>query len=153
MDKSFKIGAVVKLKNYGNINAIITNINKKKITVIVNNFSLDINQEDIEIMDSEIIVNKTSQSTKINLYTNSEFDPSIDLHGLSISQTEEILDKFLDKAIISNHKYLKIIHGKGTGALRVFVRNYLNNDTRVKEILVNNILFSGNSGVTWVEVK
>jgi DNA mismatch repair protein MutS2 len=49
----------------------------------------------------------------------------IDLHGLTVEDAMERLDKFIDSAIVNRAETVKIIHGHGSGRLRTAVRKYL----------------------------
>lgn len=49
----------------------------------------------------------------------------IDLHGLRVEEGMEVLDKFVDTAVVNRLETIKIIHGHGSGRLRKAVRDYL----------------------------
>jgi len=56
----------------------------------------------------------------------------ISLRGLRVADAEPLLTKALDDAVLADLPYLRVIHGKGTGALRQFVHDVLAADPRVK---------------------
>ena len=74
----------------------------------------------------------------------------ISLIGLRVSEAEPLLVKALDDAILADLPYLRVIHGKGTGALRQLVHDVLSADPRVKHFgfAPSN---QGGHGVTLVE--
>ncbi len=76
----------------------------------------------------------------------------ISLIGLRVSEAEPLLVKALDDAVLADLPYLRVVHGKGTGALRQFVHEVLSSDPRVKRFgfAPSN---QGGSGVTVVEFK
>ncbi|HEU4452943.1 MAG TPA: Smr/MutS family protein, partial [Longimicrobium sp.] len=76
--------------------------------------------------------------------------PEVDLRGMRVDEVETILGRAIDDAILSGLPSFRIIHGKGTGALRAFVRELLEKDRR---ILVQRPgeLFEGGTGVTVIE--
>ena len=76
----------------------------------------------------------------------------ISLIGLRVSEAEPLLVKALDDAVLADLPYLRVVHGKGTGALRQFVHEVLSADQRVKRFgfAPSN---QGGSGVTVVEFK
>jgi len=76
----------------------------------------------------------------------------ISLIGLRVSDAEPLLLKALDDAVLADLPYLRVVHGKGTGALRQFVHELLSADPRVKRFgfAPSN---QGGSGVTVVEFK
>lgn len=54
-----------------------------------------------------------------------ESSDTIDLHGLTVEEGIEQLDKFVDSAIVNRLEFIKIIHGHGSGRLRNAVRHHL----------------------------
>lgn len=62
------------------------------------------------------------------------------------------IDKYLDDAYLFGHKEVRLIHGKGTGALRKGVQNYLKRQKHVKTFR-NGSFSEGGLGVTVVELK
>ncbi len=65
-------------------------------------------------------------SAELNPHT-----PSLDVHGLRVSEAIEEVDKFLDRQLIGKHAAVKIIHGSGMGALRVAIQKLLQTHTNV----------------------
>lgn len=57
--------------------------------------------------------------------------PEIDIRGLLAAEAIERLDKYLDDALLCGLDQVRIIHGKGTGALRKAVREFLQNHRQV----------------------
>jgi len=76
----------------------------------------------------------------------------ISLIGLRVAEAEPLLVKALDDAILADLPQLRVVHGKGTGALRQFVHEVLAADPRVKRFgfAPPN---QGGHGVTLVEFK
>src|SRR5207253_2427927 len=56
----------------------------------------------------------------------------ISLIGLRVAEAEPLLVKALDDAVLADLPHLRVVHGKGTGALREFVHDVLSADPRVK---------------------
>ena len=80
------------------------------------------------------------------------FSPEIDLRGMYGDDAAIILDKYLDDAKRAGANSVRIIHGKGTGALRKAVTAFLKGDPRVASQRVGGI-GEGDTGVTVVEIK
>ena len=74
----------------------------------------------------------------------------IDLRGLRADEAEAAVLQALDAAVRADLKSLRIIHGKGTGALRERVDEMLRKDTRVKEFRLG-AWNEGGAGVTVAE--
>jgi DNA mismatch repair protein MutS2 len=49
----------------------------------------------------------------------------VDLRGMRAHEIESVLDRIVNEAALGNLPFLRVIHGKGTGALRQIVRDYL----------------------------
>ena len=58
--------------------------------------------------------------------------PSLDLRGKRYEDAQRILDKYLDDVFLAGLKQVEIIHGKGTGALRIAVQEILEAHAHVK---------------------
>ncbi|PWJ42465.1 endonuclease MutS2 [Sediminitomix flava] len=82
-----------------------------------------------------------------------EFSPNLDLRGKRAEEVMGVLDDFLDTAIMLSHgTELRIVHGKGTGALREVVRNHLKNFSGIKSVSDEHP-DRGGAGVTLVRLR
>jgi len=57
----------------------------------------------------------------------------IDLHGKTVEEALDELDRFLDSAVVHRLSSVKIIHGHGTGRLRRGVREHLDRHPQVRD--------------------
>ena len=77
---------------------------------------------------------------------------SLDLRGRRADEARSELENFLDRAVLSGHQRLEVVHGKGTGALRREVRDVLEHSP-----VVSNFELApeeaGGDGMTRVELK
>jgi DNA mismatch repair protein MutS2 len=71
----------------------------------------------------------------------------IDLRGLRVDEVELELGRALDAAVMGSLAEVRIIHGKGTGAVRARVQELLGGDRRVKEFRLG-VHGEGGAGVT-----
>ena len=76
----------------------------------------------------------------------------VDLRGLTGDEAEAALVRAIDQAILGDLPHLRIIHGKGTGALRVRVGQLLKQDRRVRSFALAPTP-QGGSGVTIAEFQ
>jgi len=76
--------------------------------------------------------------------------PEVDLRGMRVDEVETVLGRAMDDAILSGLPTFRIIHGKGTGALRAYIRDLLKADRRIATARPGE-LFEGGTGVTVVE--
>ncbi|PYP98430.1 MAG: hypothetical protein DMD38_01200 [Gemmatimonadetes bacterium] len=84
------------------------------------------------------------------VHTTTSVANEISLRGLTVEEAEPLLLRAIDDAILADLPYLRIIHGKGTGALRDFVQAALKRDPRIKRFALapSN---QGGHGVTVAE--
>lgn len=76
----------------------------------------------------------------------------VDLRGLSAEEAAAALVSAVDSAVMNDAPYLRIIHGKGTGALRAKVKEVLERDRRVASFRLG-LAREGGSGVTIAEFR
>jgi DNA mismatch repair protein MutS2 len=76
----------------------------------------------------------------------------IDLRGLRVDEIEAALLPALDAAVVADLPWLRVIHGKGTGALRARVRELLESDARIPGYRPGSAE-EGGTGVTVVEFQ
>ncbi|MDZ4132593.1 MAG: Smr/MutS family protein, partial [Dethiobacteria bacterium] len=81
-----------------------------------------------------------------------EISNSIDLRGLTIEEAQPLVDKLLDNALWAGLNQVDVIHGKGTGKLKVGLRAYLK-EHRLVRSLRGGSGSEGGEGVTVVELK
>jgi DNA mismatch repair protein MutS2 len=81
-----------------------------------------------------------------------EASPEVDLRGLRADEVVTQLQPAVDAAVRADLRSLRIIHGKGTGALRQVVAELLRSDPRVKSFRPGGI-GEGGGGVTVAELE
>ena len=88
-----------------------------------------------------------------NSILKTESAPSeINLLGYNVEEARATLDKYLDDCVLSGLSSVRIVHGKGTGALRKGVHDYLKENPHVKSFRYGTF-GEGEIGVTIVELK
>lgn len=110
---------------------------------------------DLELIDEPVITSPSLQKTgagKIRMNKSASVRTEINLLGKTVDEAVAELDKYLDDAYLAHLGSVRIVHGKGTGALRKGIHNYLK---RLK--YVDNFHLAefgeGDAGVTIVEFK
>lgn len=76
----------------------------------------------------------------------------LDLRGQTVEEALMELDMFINRSILSNVGQITIIHGKGTGALRTAVQDYLKHCKQIRSYRLGTF-GEGESGVTIAEIK
>jgi DNA mismatch repair protein MutS2 len=78
--------------------------------------------------------------------------PEIHLRGMTVDEAQEALDKFLDSAILLGMNQIYVVHGKGTGALRKSMTEFLKQHSAVASFRLGD-WNEGGDGVTIVTLK
>ena len=110
---------------------------------------------DLERVDEPVITTPSMQRTgagKIRMSKAASISTEINLLGKTVDEAVAELDKYLDDAYIAHMKSVRIVHGKGTGALRKGVHNYLKRQKHVASFRLGEF-GEGDAGVTIVEFK
>ena len=76
----------------------------------------------------------------------------INLLGKTVDEALSLLDKYLDDAYLAHLPSVRIVHGKGTGALRNAVHNHLRRTSYVKSYRLGEF-GEGDAGVTIAQFK
>jgi DNA mismatch repair protein MutS2 len=82
----------------------------------------------------------------------STFKPEVDVRGMIGDDAWFVVDKYLDDAVLAGIPTVRIIHGKGTGALRAALWKYFKSDKRIKSYR-HGQYGEGDAGVTVIEFK
>lgn len=110
---------------------------------------------DLELVDEPVISSSALQKTgagKIRMSKSSSVSTEINLLGKTVDEAIAILDKYLDDAYLAHLSKVRVVHGKGTGALRKGVHDYLRHNKRVASYRLGEF-GEGDAGVTIVEFK
>jgi len=81
-----------------------------------------------------------------------EVQMELSLRGMTVEEARDRLDKYFDEIALTHVPYVRIVHGKGTGALRRFVREYLSKNKMVESFQLGE-WNEGSWGVTVVKLK
>ena len=93
-----------------------------------------------------------NKQRNLDFSRNQSISPELNLLGKTTDEALNELDKYLDDARMSHLTSVRIVHGKGTGALRKAVHNYLRKQKWVKSYRLGDF-GEGDAGVTIVTLK
>lgn len=152
----FKLGESVKVLSM-NLTGTIGSLPDARGNVTV---QMGILRSQVNISDLEIIeevspyapkrMNRTEKS-KIKMSKSLSVSPEINLLGKTVDEAVAELDKYLDDALLSHLNSVRVVHGKGTGALRKGIHEYLRRQKHVKSYRLAEF-GEGDAGVTIVEL-
>lgn len=156
----FKVGMHVKVLTM-NVIGTVSQIhkNKNQVTVLVGSLSTKMDIKNLAILKGYKDPAETSSkpkgaggSGKIKMSKSSSVSSEINLLGYTVDDAIAVLDKYLDDAYIARIPQVRIVHGKGTGALRSGITSYLHGVPYIKEFRLGQI-GEGAEGVTIVTFK
>ena len=107
------------------------------------------------IEDEPTIIDKDKKKISKSQYSAvkvRDFSPEIDLRGKNGDEAWYLVDKYFDDAQIAGIRSVRLIHGKGTGALKAALWRFLKADGRVASFRIGQF-GEGDGGVTVVELK
>lgn len=110
---------------------------------------------DLQLIDEPVITGPALTRTgagKIKMNKSASVSTEINLLGRTVDEAVSELDKYLDDAYLAHLSSVRIVHGKGTGALRKGVHNYLKRLKYVQDFHLAEF-GEGDAGVTIVEFK
>ena len=111
--------------------------------------------DDLILIDEETVKTTKMQRTssgRLKMSKSYAISPEINLLGKTVDEALAELDKYLDDAYLAHLPSVRIVHGKGTGALRSAVQNYLRKNKTVKSYRQGEF-GEGDAGVTIAEFK
>ena len=107
---------------------------------------------DLRLIEEDIEKKSTQKTSSARVSLSRDFKPEIDLRGKTGEEAWNAVDKYFDDAQIAGFRSLRLIHGKGTGALKKYLWNELRTDPRVSTYRIGQF-GEGDGGVTVVELK
>ena len=142
-----KEGVVTALKDKNGLVAVTAGILKTKVTEdklrLIDGSTKFVRKDEPKKAVSEGKVKKTVVSS---------FSPEVDVRGMIGDDAWFVVDKYLDDAILAGIYNVRIIHGKGTGALRAALWRFFKTDKRIKSYR-HGEYGEGDAGVTVIELK
>lgn len=153
----FRLGESVKVHSM-NLKGTVSSLPDAKGNLFV---QMGILRSQVHISDLSIIEEPLSATERQRQRTSTgkmkmgkamTVSPELNLLGKTVDEAIAELDKYLDDAYLSHLSPVRIVHGKGTGALRAGVHNYLKRQKHVKSYRLG-AFGEGDAGVTIVEFK
>ena len=156
----FKVGTHVRILSMNLIGTVTAPPSPKgEITVQMGSLSTKTKINNLEILvgykdpeEAKKAPKGAGGSGKIKMSKAASISHEINLLGLTVDEAVAKLDKYLDDAYISRIPQVRIVHGKGTGALRNGVTAYLRGVPYIKSFRLGEI-GEGDTGVTIVDFK
>ncbi len=155
--EEFRLGETVKVLSM-NLTGTVQSLpdSHGNVTVQMGILKSRVSISDLEIIEepSPYAPKKLSRTSKgkIGMSKTLSVSPEINLLGKTVDEAVAELDKYLDDALLSHLSTVRVVHGKGTGALRKGIHEYLRRQKHVKNYHLAEF-GEGDAGVTVVELK
>ena len=109
---------------------------KGQISVTSGILKTKVTEDKLRLIDGNVkYVSDTTPKVnegKVKKSITSTFKPEIDVRGMIGDDAWFVVDKYIDDAVLAGMPTIRIIHGKGTGALRAALWKYFKSDRRIK---------------------
>jgi Mismatch repair ATPase (MutS family) len=154
---ALKVGEKVRIKSNGMAGEVVR-VSDKAVTVAVGNITSKMPLDKVERISSneyKAVMKETMKPRNVAEDNSGlrerrlKFSPELDVRGERVNDALDIVEHYIDDAIMLGIGTVRIIHGKGTGALREELQRYLNTIPGVTSVKDEHIQFGG-SGVTIV---
>ena len=158
LPRPLEIGDTVYCKTIGK-NASVTALKDKKgnVEIAAGMLKMRVKEDSLRLVEKpkqketkkrQVSTTRVTGESKSTMAINNRCD----LRGLMVDEAIIVLDRFLDDLLRSGLTECTIIHGKGTGALRAGVTQYLKGDPRIRTFRLGTF-GEGENGVTIAEIK
>lgn len=146
----YQPGDEVKVLTFYQKGQLLEKVSDKEWQVQIGIMKMKVKEKDLEFIKAPKVV-ETKPLTTIK---GKDYHVSLelDLRGERFENALARVEKYIDDSLLAGYPRVSIIHGKGTGALRSGVQEYLKNHRAVKRIRFGEA-GEGGSGVTVVEFK
>jgi DNA mismatch repair protein MutS2 len=146
----FQSGDEVKVLTFDQRGHLVERVSNKEWVVQIGILKMKVKESDMEYINSP----KPVETKPIATVKGKDFHVGLelDLRGERYEDALMRVEKYIDDALLAGYPRVNIIHGKGTGALRQGVQEYLKNHRSVKKIRFGDA-GEGGTGVTVVEFK
>ena len=159
--KKLKIGDGVKVLTM-NLNGTVSSLPNAKGDLYVQMGILRslVNIKDLELLNEpaisgpgmDLMKKNNTGSGKIKMSKSFSVSPEVNLIGMTVDEAIPVLDKYLDDAYLAHLPKVRVVHGRGTGALQAGVHKHLKKLKYVKEFRLGDF-GEGDTGVTIVTFK
>ena len=156
LPRPLKKGDRVKLVNIGKEGVVVDLPDRAgNVTVQAGILKTKTALENLRLIEEQGMViqsGKAKPASDFRVQVNRDFRDEIDLRGMLGDEGWQAVDKYLDEATVSGFTKVRLIHGKGTGALKNALWQRLKKDRRVASFRIGQY-GEGDGGVTIVELK
>lgn len=142
----FVVGDPVRLKDSNSFGEVIEKIDEEHYRILIGTIKISVRKKELLPTGRKQVVQRGQHLPEVT-----EVRQELDLRGMYGDEAIQAVEKFFDDAVLAGLHRVDIIHGKGTGALRKRVTQFLQNNRSVKSYRLGE-WNEGGTGVTVVEL-
>jgi DNA mismatch repair protein MutS2 len=151
-EKSLKAGDTVKILKLNQTGTLVSDPEPDgKILVQAGMMKIALTLNDVVPVKASEVKTEPSKTVVTGVKKPERVSMEVDVRGHTVEEAIDVIDKYLDDVIMAGLHEVSIIHGKGTGALRAGIQDYLKNNPRVSSFRIGKH-GEGDLGVTTVEL-
>jgi DNA mismatch repair protein MutS2 len=148
-DREIREGDFVKMRT-GGATGQVESIDKKRAIVMMGGMRMTVKLRDIQLANTPLEVQST-KSVRSDIERVATFDSKLDIRGMRYEEAMQVVEAFIDQAILADAHQVRIVHGKGSGALRKAVHKKLREYKKLNFHIYHPERQGGGDGATIVE--
>jgi len=155
--KNLKLGDPVYVTTF-NQEGVVVQVpdSKGDVMVQLGIMKMKVNIKNLSLLKAnkvkEVPKNRKTGAGKVKVSKSQTTGTEINVLGMTVDEAVGEIDKYIDDAYLANLSKITIIHGKGTGALRIGIHKYLRKNSHVKTYRLG-VYGEGENGVTIIEIN
>lgn len=154
----YKVGQNVRIKGQSNVGSILE-VKGESATIAFGFLKTSVQLNKLEVVSKNQIKKEQKNSSYVSDQTikdihkkNLNFKREIDVRGMRGDEALQAVSYFIDDAVMLNIEQVRILHGTGTGVLRLLIRDFLKTQPAVASAADEHVEFGG-AGITVVKFK
>lgn len=148
--EKIEAGDEVKVLSIGQKGTVVEQADNNEFVIQIGILKMKVDKSDLEVIKP---INKGYKNVNVtSVKRDSTVRNELDVRGQNVEEAIMSIDRYLDEAFMEGYGQVSIIHGKGTGALRTGLQEFLRKHPHVSKIRLGQF-GEGGTGVTIVELK
>lgn len=150
-DELIEVGDWVRILDSGTEGEVIEVSKNKNLILALGDIRTVVKINRVEKLRGKEKSKAAKRSNRISTASAADFSPEIDVRGMRTEEALQQIELVLDRAVMIGYPSLKILHGKGDGILRRFIRDYLKKYSHVSRF-EDEHADRGGDGVTYAYI-
>lgn len=150
--QDIQVGDEIKHQTLQQYGEVVEKKNDKEYIIQVGQMKMTAKKKDLEFVRKKESAKPEAVTHVVKKASTSNVKPELDLRGERYEDAMQQLEKYIDDALMQGYPRVTIIHGKGTGALRKGVEQFIRTTPAIKHHRLG-AQGEGGSGVTVLELQ